>query len=130
MTIRTGDKLTRREREIMDIIFALGSEASAEDIRERMTEAPTYSAVRALLAKMEAKGVVKHREQGLRYVYSPVIAPTVARRSALKRLVNVFFGGSAPSAVATLLREERWTDEELDQMSREIQKARKERMKK
>lgn len=121
------EKLTRREREIMDIIFALGSAASAEDIRARLSDPPSYSAVRALLAKMEAKGVVSHREEGLRYVYSPVVAPSVARRSALRRLVSVFFGGSSTAAVSALLREEKWTDAELDEMKQEIERARKER---
>jgi BlaI family transcriptional regulator, penicillinase repressor len=121
------EKLSRREREILEIIFARGSEASVEDVREKMSDPPSYSAVRALLAKMEAKGVVKHRENGLRYVYSPVVAPTVARRSAMKRMVSVFFGGSSTAAVSALLRTERWSDEELDALMQEIQRARRER---
>ena len=63
--------LSRREREILEVIFAIGGEASAEEIRERLSDPPSYSAVRAMLAKLEAKGAVKHKEKGLRYVYSP-----------------------------------------------------------
>src|SRR5690349_22345304 len=65
------EKLTRREREIMDALFALEEGASAEDVRERLTDPPGYSAVRAMLARLETKGFVRHREEGLRYVYFP-----------------------------------------------------------
>ena len=120
-------KLPRREREILDVLFQIGAEASAEEIRERLSDPPSYSAVRAMLAKLEAKGVVKHREKGLRYVYSPTIARAAARRSALKRMVEVFFDGSAGQAMTALLNEEKWSDEELDELAREIARARKER---
>jgi BlaI family transcriptional regulator, penicillinase repressor len=120
-------KLPRREREIMDVLFEIGGEASAEEIRERLSDPPSYSAVRAMLAKLEAKGVVKHREKGLRYVYSPTTPRTAARRSALKRMVQVFFDGSAGQAMTALLNEEKWSDEELDELAREIERARKER---
>ncbi|PYQ29555.1 MAG: CopY family transcriptional regulator [Acidobacteria bacterium] len=120
-------KLPRREREIMDVLFELGAEASAEEIRERLTDPPSSSAVRAMLAKLEAKGAVRHREKGLRYVYSPTVARTAARRSALKRLVQVFFEGSAGQAMTALLNEEKWSEEELDRMAGEIERARKER---
>lgn len=120
-------KLPRREREILDVLFQIGAEASAEEIRERLSDPPSYSAVRAMLAKLEAKGVVKHREKGLRYVYSPTIARAAARRSALKRMVDVFFDGSAGQAMTALLNEEKWSDDELDELAREIDRARKER---
>ena len=120
-------KLPRREREILDVLFQIGAEASAEEIRERLSEPPSYSAVRAMLAKLEAKGVVKHREKGLRYVYSPTIPRATARRSALKRMVDVFFDGSAGQAMTALLNEEKWSDEQLDELAREIDRARKER---
>jgi predicted transcriptional regulator len=120
-------KLPRREREIMDVLFQLGGEASAEEIRERLSDPPSYSAVRAMLAKLEAKGAVRHREKGLRYVYSPTTARTTARRSALKRLVQVFFEGSAGQAMTALLNDEKWTEEELDRLAQEIERARKER---
>ena len=120
-------KLPRREREIMDVLFQLGAEASAEEIRERLTDPPSYSAVRAMLAKLEAKGAVRHREKGLRYVYSPTVPRTAARRSALKRLVQVFFEGSAGQAMTALLNEEKWSEEELDRLADEVARARKER---
>ena len=123
----TTKKLPRREREIMDVIFQLGTEASAEEIRERLSDPPSYSAVRAMLAKLEAKGMVRHREKGLRYVYSPTIARTTARRSALKQLVQVFFDGSREQAVTALLKDEKWSEEELDALANEIERARKER---
>src|SRR4030095_8233536 len=96
------EKLTRREREIMDAIFALGDSASAEDVRARLTDPPSYSAVRAMLVKLEAKGFIKHREEGLRYVYSPTKSRASAQRNAIQKLVRVFFGGS-PSHTVTAL---------------------------
>jgi predicted transcriptional regulator len=121
--------LSRREREIMEAIFAIGGDASAEEIRERLSDPPSYSAVRAMLAKLEAKGAVKHKEQGLRYVYSPTTGRKAARRSALRRLIDVFFAGSKEQAVTALLSEEHWTDEELDQLAKEIERTREERRK-
>lgn len=119
--------LSRREREILEILFAIGEEASAEEIRERLTDPPSYSAVRAMLAKLEAKGAVKHREQGLRYVYAPTTARRTARKSALRRLVDVFFGGSKEQVVTALLTGEKWTDEELEGLQQQIERARRER---
>jgi BlaI family penicillinase repressor len=103
MTSPPHEKLTRREREIMDAIFALGDRASAEDVRQRLLDPPSYSAVRAMLAKLEAKGFVRHREEGLRYVYVPTKSHAVAQRSALQKLVRVFFGGSPRQTVTALL---------------------------
>lgn len=114
----------------MDVIFEIGGEASAEEIREKLSDPPSYSAVRAMLAKLEAKGAVKHREKGLKYVYSPTTPRKTARRSALRRLVDVFFEGSKEQAVTALLAEEKWSDEELDQLAREIERAREERRQK
>jgi predicted transcriptional regulator len=121
-----NEKLSRREREIMDVLFALGDEASAEEIRERLSDPPSYSAVRAMLAKLEAKGSIRHKEKGLRYVYSPTTSRSTARRSALKKLVDVFFDGSAGQAMTALLKEERWSQDELDELAREIDRVRKE----
>ena len=95
-----NEKLSRREREILDVLFALGEEASAEEIRERLSEPPSYSAVRAMLAKLEAKGAIRHKEKGLRYVYLPTTPRNTARRSALQKLIHVFFEGSAGQAAA------------------------------
>ena len=123
------EKLSRREREIMDVLYALGESASAEDIRERLTDPPSYSAVRAMLVKLEAKGFIKHRAEGLRYVYSPVTSRHTAQKKAVGRLMQVFFGGSASEAAAALLKQEQWTDEELDTLRDRIDQVRKERRK-
>ena len=120
-------KLTRREREIMDVLFAAGGTASAEQVRERLTDPPSSSAVRTMLTRLEAKGHIRHREEGLRYVYSPTTQPAAARRSALKEHLRVFFGGSLGEMVTALVRQESWTDEELDALEAEIVRARKER---
>src|SRR5215212_5478133 len=119
--------LSRREREILEVIFAIGEEASAEEIRERLSDPPSYSAVRAMLAKLEAKGAVKHREKGLRYVYSPTTTRRTARKSALRRLVDVFFEGSREQVVTALLDDEKWSEDELDALAQQIAARRKER---
>jgi predicted transcriptional regulator len=109
----------------MDALYHLG-EAPAEAVRERLVDPPSYSAVRTMLTRLEAKGHVRHREQGLRYVYAPTTSKASARRSALDRVVRVFFGGSATEAVTALLQHERWTDDELAAIRREIEQVRKE----
>jgi predicted transcriptional regulator len=119
--------LSRREREILEVIFAIGEEASAEEIRERLSAPPSYSAVRAMLAKLEAKGAVKHKEKGLRYVYSPTVPRSRARKSALRRLVDVFFAGSKEQAVTALLMDEKWSDDELEELQKQIERVRQER---
>ena len=124
---RSVDKLSRREREILDILFALGNNGSAEEIRERLIDPPSYSAVRAMLAKLEAKGVVRHRAEGLRYVYSPVTSKSSAQKKAVVQLLNVFFGGSPSQAVTALLKQEPWSDEELEALRVEIDAVRKNR---
>ena len=121
------EKLTRREREIMDVLFALGDRASAEDIRERLSDPPSYSAVRAMLVKLEVKGFVRHREEGPRYIYTPTRTRAAAQRSALDKLVRVFFGGSPGKTAAALLKQESWTDEELDGLLSEIHQIRNDR---
>ena len=134
MTARTSrtrtpppEKLPRREREILDALFALGNRASAEDIRARMPSPPGYSAVRAMLARLETKGYVRHTEEGLRYIYSATTSPAAARRAALQQYLRVFFGGSRGQMMTSLLTQERWTDEELDTLQAEIERVRKER---
>ena len=121
------EKLTRREREIMDVLFALGDRGSAEEVRERLSDPPSYSAVRAMLVKLEAKGFVRHREEGLRYIYTPTKSRSSAQRTALHKLVRVFFGGSPGQTAAALLKEESWTDEELDALRAEIELVCKDR---
>ena len=94
--------LSRRERQIMDILYARG-EAAVAQVHEDMADAPSYSAVRALLAILEKKGHVRHREEGERYVYMPATAREKAAKTALERVIEVFFGGSLEKAVATRL---------------------------
>jgi len=121
------EKLTRREREIMHVLFALGSKATAEDIRTRLTDPPSSSAIRPMLTRLETKGHLKHREEGLRYVYSATTSPAIASKKALKQHLSTFFGGSLGEMAAALLRHEEWTDDELDALQAEIQRIRKER---
>jgi BlaI family penicillinase repressor len=120
-------KLTRREREIIDALFALGDRGSTEAIRERLSDRPSYSAVRTMLARLESKGYIRHSEEGLRYIYTPTKSRASAQRSALDNLVRVFFGGSPRQMVAALLKHEKWTTGELESLSREIERARKDR---
>ncbi len=116
--------LSRRERQIMDILFREG-EASASEIRTGMEAPPSYSAVRAHLRTLEEKGHVRHEAKGLRYVYMPTIRPGHARRSALRHLLDTFFGGSAEQLIAALLdrRSTKLRREELDRLSRLIEQA-------
>jgi BlaI family penicillinase repressor len=122
-----SNDLSRRERQIMDALHELGDSASAEEIRQKLPDPPSYSAVRAMLVKLEAKGAIRHREEGLRYVYSPKTKRSAARRSAVERLVRVFFGGSPGEAVNSLLDAEEWSPEELEEMSKRIERLKKER---
>ena len=121
------EKLSRREREIMNAVFALDNRASAEDVRARLTHPPGYSAVRAMLVRLEAKGHLRHTEEGVRYIYSATTSPASARRAALQQCVRVFFGGSPGQMVTSLLTQESWSDEELDALQSEIERVRKER---
>ena len=127
MTSRKIEKLPRREREIMDVLFASGGYVSAEEIRARLSEPPSYSAVRAMLARLEGKGFVRHREEGLRYVYAPAINLYAAQRAAIQQVVKTYFGGSPGDTATALLKEERWTDAELDSLTSEIEKFRRQR---
>ena len=124
-----NEKLSRREREIMDVLYALGDSADAEQIRQGLSDPPSYSAVRAMLAKLEAKGVIRHRAENLRYVYSPVTSRTAAQKKAVSQLMRVFFGGSASQAAAALLKQESWSDAELDALRQQIDHVRKNRRK-
>ncbi len=127
MTRPSPEQLSRREREIMHAVFALGNRASAEDIRTRLVDPPGYSAVRAMLARLETKGHLRHSEDGLRHIYSATTAPGTAKRNALQHYLSVFFGGSRGQLVTALLEDEAWSDEELDELERVIARARKER---
>lgn len=114
--------LTRRERQIMDVLYERG-EASVGEVRRALPNAPSYSAVRALMRKLLDKGHASYREEGARYVYRPVLARNRARRSALQRVVNTFFDGSAADAVVGLLGNERnLTDDDLARIQATIEK--------
>jgi len=97
-----ANELGRRERQIMDILFRLGR-ATVAQVLEELPDPPTYSAVRGMLRLLEDKGFITHERDGLRYVYLPAGDTSQARRSALRHMVNTFFGGSGESAVAALL---------------------------
>jgi BlaI family penicillinase repressor len=124
---KTDEHLSRRERQIMDILYERGR-ATASDVLERLPDPPSYSAVRAMLRLLEEKGVVLHDQEGPRYVYRPAVSRAKARQSAIKRLVRTFFGGSTEQAVAALLEDpaSRLDDEQLDRLARLIDQARKE----
>ena len=127
MVRKRPDPLTRREREIVEVLFELRNSATAEEIRVRLTDPPSYSAVRALLARMEQKGEVKHVEDGVRYVYSATQSPGAATRKALRDHLRVFFEGSRSRMITALLREGDWTEEELEELRTELERARRER---
>ena len=127
MTSARDRALTRRERQIMDILYRRGRVTAAEVMSELSGE-PNYSTVRTQLRVLEEKGQVRHEEEGLRYVYSPAVPRRMARKSALRHLVDTFFEGSAEKAVAALLGGEgaRLTDEQIERIAGMIEKARKE----
>jgi BlaI family transcriptional regulator, penicillinase repressor len=119
------ERLTRREREIMNAVFALENRASAEDIRAKLTAPPSDSSVRVMLARLERKGFLRHQQDGLRYIYSATTSPAVAKRTALQQYLHTFFGGSLRQMMTALVREGSWDDEDLDALKAEIERARK-----
>jgi predicted transcriptional regulator len=121
-----SQNLSRRERQIMEIIYELG-EASAKDVQANLPDAPSYSAIRATMNKLEDKAFLSHREQDLKYVYFPTIEHEDARSSALQRLLKTFFSGSAKQAMSTLLdmSVDEVSDAELDELKAMIESARK-----
>ncbi|HTS64328.1 MAG TPA: BlaI/MecI/CopY family transcriptional regulator [Candidatus Acidoferrales bacterium] len=116
--------LSRRERQIMDILYR-AERATAQEILDAMPDPPTYSAVRAKLRVLEEKGHVRHQEEGLRYVYLPVVARETARKSALRHMVSTFFSGSVQDTVAALLdlSSASLKREELDRIAKIIEQA-------
>jgi predicted transcriptional regulator len=120
-------RLSRRERQIMGIIYRLG-EATAQEVLDNLEDPPTYSAVRALLRVLETKGLLRHRQEGPRYVFAPTVSRSRARRSALKRLVRNFFGNSYEEMIAALIEDSGsdLTDGELKRLARMIDRARRE----
>lgn len=126
MTGPADHKLSRRERQIMEVLYQC-HRAPVAQIRASLPDPPSYSAVRALLRILEGKGHVRHEEKDLRYVYFPTVPRERVRRTALRRMVETFFDGSAAQVVATLLDPStaRVTNDELDRISKLIAKARK-----
>jgi BlaI family penicillinase repressor len=126
MRKETHTTLSRRERQIMDILYQRGR-ASASQIHEALPDRPTYSAVRAKLRVLEEKGHVRHEEESLHYVYLPVVARDKARRSALRHMVSTFFEGSVEQTVAALLdlSAANLSQKDMDGISRLIAEAKK-----
>jgi predicted transcriptional regulator len=127
MVLVPQHKFSRRERQIMDVLYRKGR-ATAAEITEEIPDPPSYSAVRAMLRVLEEKKHIRHEEKDLRYVYVPVVSREKARRSAIRHLVETFFDGSTEQAVATLLNVSAGdlTAEDLDRLSALIEEARKE----
>lgn len=122
-----SDKLSRREREILNILYRKGR-ATATEVREEMAEPPTYSAVRAMLRILEEKGQATHELDGQRYVYFPSVSRDRAKRSALRQLLDTFFDNSAEQAISTLLdvSSSKMSQEDFDRISAMVEQARKE----
>ena len=117
--------LSRRERQIMDAVYRLG-EATASEVQAALPDAPSYSAVRAHLRILEEKGHLKHRQEGPRYVFLPIVSRDRARHQALRGVVETFFDGSREQMVATLLDSGELNDEELQRLATLIEQARQE----
>jgi predicted transcriptional regulator len=122
-----GIQLGRRERQIVEALYRLGK-ASVAEVLASLPDPPSYSAVRGMLTLLEEKGFVRHKRDGMRYVYTPAIAPAKARRSALRQLVSTFFEGSPLAAAAALLEmsDHKFSPEERDQLSALIARREKE----
>ena len=121
------EHLTRREREIVNALFALGNRATAEAIRARLTNPPGDSSVRVMLARLEKKGHLKHQQDGVRFIYSATVSRTVAKRTALQHYVHTFFGGSLRQMMTALVAEGSWSDDDLQALRGEIDRVRRER---
>jgi len=126
MTRQTHNDLSRRERQIVDILYAQGR-ATAAEVQSALPDPPSYSAVRAMLRILEDKGHVRHEQDGPRYVYVPTVARDNAKRSALRHMLQTFFDGSAEQAISALLDDSstRLSDRELDRLARMIDQARR-----
>ena len=122
---QTSEQLSRRERQIMDVIYARG-QATAAEVTAALPDPPSYSAVRALLRILEQKGHLRHQEDGPRYVFLPTVSRDRARRSALRNLVRTFFDGSPAQAAAALIDQADLTDDDRTRLAKLIDKARKE----
>jgi predicted transcriptional regulator len=125
MTRQPHSNLSRRERQIIDILYSR-SRATAAEVQVALPEPPSYSAVRAMLRILEDKGHVKHEQDGPRYVYVPTVGRDNAQRSALHHMLKTFFDGSAEQAISALIDESstKLSDAELDRLARLIDQAR------
>lgn len=121
----TSEQLSRRERQIMDVIYARG-QATAAEVAAALPDPPSYSAVRALLRILEQKGHLRHQEDGPRYVFLPTVSRDRARKSALRNLVRTFFDGSPAQAAAALIDQADLSDADMARLSELIDKARTE----
>jgi BlaI family penicillinase repressor len=130
MLVFQHDRLSRRERQVMNIIYAKGR-ATATEIHATLPDPPTFSATRAIIRTLEEKGHIRHEEQGLKYIYLPVVPADKARHSALNNVVATFFQGSPSRLLATLLDSSasKISDEELRELEELIRKARQEKSK-
>lgn len=127
MTAKAHLHLSRRERQIMDIVYRLG-QATAQEVLDNLPDPPSYSAVRALLRLLEEKGYLRHQQDGPRYMFLPTLARAKAQKSALKQMLQTFFDDSTEQAVAALLdlSRNKLSPEELERLSNMIEEARKE----
>jgi BlaI family penicillinase repressor len=122
---QSADTLSRRERQIMDVIYVRGR-ATAAEVTAALPDAPSYSAVRALLRILEQKGHVRHEEDGPRYVFLPTVSRDRARKSALRNLVKTFFDGSPAQAAAALIDQADMSEDDVARLAEMIEKARTE----
>lgn len=128
---KTDPDLSRRERQIMDILFARGR-ATGQEIQAGLPDQPNYSSVRTILRVLERKGYVRHSEEGLRYIYEPTVPREAARMSALQRIIRTFFDGSAKEAAAALLDPSAFhlSEEDLKELERIVDRAQNSKAKK
>ena len=126
MSPRPEQNLSRRERQIMDILFTQGR-ATAAEVQSALPDPPSYSAVRAMLRILEEKGHIRHQQDGPRYVYAPTVARENAKKSAIHHVLKTFFDGSASQAISTLLDDDasKLSEAELDRLAHMIERARK-----
>src|SRR5688572_16328264 len=123
MDSQTPTGMSRRERQIMDIVYRRGR-CTAAEVLDDLPDPPTYSAVRAALRLLEDKGLLKHEMDGKRYVYLPTTPRRQARTTALRHVVRTFFGGSTEQVVNALIEDARPSQDELDKLARLIEQAR------
>jgi len=126
--MREPERLTRRERQVMEILFSMGG-GTVNDVRDGLPDNPTYSSIRATLARLAAKGELSYSEQGPRYLYSPAVSVGKARMSALKKVVDTFFGGSSLKTMTALLGEvsKQVGAAELEELEKQVADAKRRR---